>query len=665
VPTDLNERFEIDYANRLLLSQARNQRSVLRELNGPEGRGEITEEVRALVAQKRAEILQRAAAPGVGDEVRSWIDNELMRRELDSAAPTPADWGAKSRAILIQHPERVEARLKEQLDRIVEENLSEPTRRFSLARAWLRRARQLYLQRGEEYQIQVDRRRNAAARAAREVGDRLEWLADRSDTFTRQKILTVAFEFIEDRAVNEAYAQINRAAAELCRRMAEHIGSGQTQREAGGRETVVETGLLHQLAQLEETLNEDVAATLERRVASLRRPQDNPIYTNLYQEGDAEDFYRLGDERPIDAGAIVDLDREFFEKVAPERHPSLWRLRGALERTGPDRLMGELVGFARDRTRHLEHRVVRVVDRLGRRYKPSDPQFEAAAMKLVQNGNPWLDEATHYWPKDQVEGSMRTARWIAMHRDESDSNQSFREILERNKDVQSQFVDSTPDRVYVASEMAGFPLMAIPRLQDYRDLAYAPHVAKGSIHADQNIDKFTDLLPMESDDARRYKEALRTTVYGILTGVLELRAGQRLAGQPTQLYVSHVDSQRFRGGEVNLGPISVLVWQMSRESGTGLREQIEKAIAQVRQGWGDVEDARLVALLHHHGAVPALPHADLCQAMLALQDEEIRKRPELDEFGRKEYQRLSQWAQERPANSGILVMPEMRSLAAQ
>jgi hypothetical protein len=660
VPSDFDERAETDLAPRLLLSQKKRNRSIAREIDGLDNSTPITEQLAQLIGEKRSEVLSRAAVPKVGEDLQEWISQGLMRGQLDCNAPTQADWGQKSRAMLITNVEKLEARLKAEVDRILDETLSEPSQRFSLARKMLRWAHERYTKQAAAYDQQKDGRRNASMRDGREANQRLEWLRDCSGSFTRRKILTVALEFTESQARREAEAQAFQAAAEVCRRMAEYIGAGTRETRPGsGEEHVVETGLLKQLSNLQTLLEDDVLRALESREAALERPSNNPINVNLFERDDIDAFYRLNDGRRVNADAIRDLDRRFFEEAPTGRYPSLWRMRDNVARLGPERLLTDLVWFAAQNTRrHLEGEVIHAVDRLGQRHKPSDAGFEAQVEKLLQHGNPWLEHPTHYWLEEKAGNTISDACYVAIKPDEdSDANVTFRNVLKRQSEVPLQLVDSTPDRVYVATETAGQPLMAIPELKRYRDKAYYGLIRKEAIHADYHIDKFSDLLPMHPRDADAYKNVLRLVAGGLLLGVLKLHT-RRHDGRTQQLTVSMINPNDLGARDEDLGPLSVVIWQLSRPAGERWLNQIEKSVDRRREAWGLTEQARYAALLYHNGnAVHVIPD-DLAQAMRGLADAEISNRQQLQSEAKTQLKSLHNWAEERPEGSGIFVMTQ-------
>jgi hypothetical protein len=660
VPSDFTERSDIDVAPRLMLSENRKSRSIPREIVGIDNTRPITEQITQLVSEKRSDALSRAAVPSIGEEIQEWVQLSLMRDQLDCNAPAQADWGRKSRALLITNVDKLVDRLKQEIDQILEETLAEPSQRFALARATLRRAHERYSKQAVDFDQKKDARRNAAQRDARDANDRLEWLRDCGGTFTRRKILSVVFEFIESQAIREVEAQAFQASAEVCRRMADHIGAGTMQKKKStGAQQLVETGLIKQLSDLEALLSGDVQRALENRVKALEQAADNPINVNLFEPGDIEAFYRLNDGRAIDAGTVRDLDRRFFEEAPANRYPSLWSMRETVHRLGAERLLNDLLAFAgRQTRRHLEGEVIHAIDRLGRRHKPSEPQFQNQGVKLLQHGNPWLEHPTHHWLNEQASNTIRTARYVAMAQDdESDANLTFRDILKRQSEVPPQFVDSTPDRLYVATETAGQPLMAIPNLDRYRDNAYRPLIRKDAIHGDYHVDKFADIIPMRPEEAKAYKYVLRAVAFGLLMGVLTIRAGRRNGGG-RQMTVSMVNQTDIGLRDEDLGPLSVAIWQLSQPGSRRRLKQIDEAVHSQRDTWGLAEHARFVALLYHNGRNSEVIPDDLAQAMTAIAKEEANRQQQVKTEANRQLKSLHEWAQERPADSGLYILKQ-------
>ena len=397
---------------------------------------------------------------------------------------------------------------------------------------------------------------------------------------------------------------------------------------------------------------------LQNRLAALRRDDHNPINVNLLQPSDVDTLYRLNDGRSIDAAVITDLDKRFFEQANRERYPSLWGMRNTLERLGPERLMNDLVTFAGQAThRYLESQAIHAIDHLGKRFTPSDPTFEAQVIKLVQNGNPWIEKPAHFWLEEEVRPTIRTSRYIALTKDEgSAANVRFQEILDRNRDIDSQYVASSPDRVYVVSETAGQPLMALPNLENYRDNAYRQLIRNEAVHSDQNIDKFGDLLPKAPEEAKHYKQVLKSFAQGLLLGILKVRIIKGGRGPEQRLSVSMVDETVIGGRDEDLGPLSVAIWQLTRDAGRRWLTQLNKAVRDHMDTWGEEEVIHFVALLHHNGTSGSVPHGDLARAMTALAAKEVENNPTIKNQVNKEIRNIGKWATEKPQRSGVYIM---------
>ena len=300
--------------------------------------------------------------------------------------------------------------------------------------------------------------------------------------------------------------------------------------------------------------------------------------------------------------------------------------------------------------------MIHAIDRLGSRYKPSDPQFEAQAIKLLQHGNPWLERPSHYWLDEDANRTIESVRYIAMAKDDdSDANLTFRDILTRQSEVPPQFVDSTPDRTYVTTETAGLPLMAIPNLDRYRDEGYRGLIREEAIHADANLDKFRDILPMHPDEAKTYKKVLRLVAYALLLGTLRVRTDKRNGGA-RQMIASMVDPQDISGRDEDLGPLSVAIRQLTNRSGQRWINQINRDIQSRRNAWGLTETARFVALLHVNGRNAAFIPEELAEAMHALAHQEIQRNPQMHREAKEQLDTLTRWATERPPRSGLFIM---------
>ncbi|KAA0574342.1 hypothetical protein FZ983_27760 [Azospirillum sp. B21] len=659
IPNNFDDLVTRQYLPRLRLGDRGRDGHFYRELIGV-GQGQTVEEtLRQTFQTGRAAFLQGAAQPDIGERLQSWLNSTILVQQLDIANPDPSRWGLLSRLVTQQHSDQLFAKVSSELDSMVREILSAHAQRIPFAREVLRRVAVLLDEQRRDFEELAERARTRAAGAMRDIAERLGWLADCTGQRTRRTIIDVVLDFAEERAVFELRAQVCTAGAKISERLADLIGRGTLTRDAKGQEQLIETGLLKQLADLERLLDRDLRAAIAARVDGLRRLQSSAIYQNLYEEHDFQDFYVMPDGRRIDGGALADLDRRFFEDAEPGRPRSLWDMRQVLQTEGNRRTIEELLDFTRSVTRHLEDRTVDVVERLSRQSPPDSPQYIAMVQRLLDYGQPWLDNATHFI-NDTV--SMRNVQEkviVALSKKTpTQIRTDFERTLGKKWKEPLAGADSTPDRVYVSSELAAFPLMAIPDLDRYRNASYFPHLQRGfALHTDVNFEKFQDLLLKRQEEVDSYLTALETLGAGILAGVVIGRMRNAPGSRHGVTEFFFADKRGFFNETLPLGVFSLAVRKLCSADGF---EQANAIRAATAERLGDLTDEELghwLFLLYYSARNNPVGHAGFAAVLNAMAREQEMANPGIEPYIKRAGETLNHWSEENPQGSGFRCLP--------
>ena len=655
IPSTMDELIARQFLPRLRLAERGRNGNFYRDLNGV-GQGQpLDEALRQIFVAARADFLQGAAQPNIGERLREWLNENVLNGQLDNSNPDTNRWGSLTRLVYFQNSEALYTKVVAELDGVVREILAAPTQRVEFAREVLRRIGNLLEEQRQEFTKQAERAKVRAADALRDMTERLNWLGDCHGVFTRRTIVEVALGFAEQRANFELRAQICDAIVRITGRLADLIGRGTVSKDAKGREMVVETGLLKQLSDLERTLERDVRETLTNRVEALRQMPPSAIYQSLYEEHDFSDFYVTAQGRPIDGGALADLDRRFFED-GNEGHPhSLWDMRSLLQSEGGRRMIGVLLDFTRGSTLHLEDRTVDVVERLAQEARPDTQRYASALQRLLEFGQPWLAQPTHFINAPQTMRYKKSTITVALSSvADPNAREEFRKALSARWKTPLPIVDSAPHQVYVSSEVAGIPLMAIPDLDRYRNAGYFPALENGLVlHGDVNFEKFQDLMVKEQEEVDLYLAALEVLGMGILTGVVQGR--HRDSGSSRKGVVEFVfeDPTSFFGDAIHLGPFSLAIRKLSAISAEHLREAIRRRTATVLDHLNDDGLARWIYLLRYTARYCPTGQGGLAATLDSIaQDLEIRN-PHLVPMATRARDTLNHWSEENPAGSGF------------
>ncbi|MBV5335735.1 hypothetical protein JZU48_01615, partial [bacterium] len=255
LPTNLGDQIEKEfYPGLRLYARPGGTAPFITDLSGGGGQQpQLIDLIRELVRQRRQAFLNRSGNARIAAEILEWLQNEVMVGQLECTHALRDKWGAVSRQLFSQHTEVLEERVKAALDDMLVSILATPDRGFAFARETLRRVADRLRDQQTELARRADSLRAKGRNRHRDIQVRLGWLDECGGAFTRRTIIDVALDLIEERAADEARAQICEAAGEVSKRLLDHIGSGGKSKDAEGREIVVETGLVKQLSDLQRT----------------------------------------------------------------------------------------------------------------------------------------------------------------------------------------------------------------------------------------------------------------------------------------------------------------------------------------------------------------------------------------------------------------------------
>lgn len=665
-PRDLDRELKERLMPSLGVADEGNRHQILEAIDWSGNRGErLSGQVRQRTADK---LQQWSADPGrddLGQLIQVWYRKEMLDGLLLRSDAAVDRWGGMATTIN-QNAEQHFKKVRAALDELIRDQLDRPERRFDSTRELLRRLNDELGHQEARFLEQETKTRGAGARIEEEIASRLAWLQDGGSSFTRRTIIKVVAEFIERRLLAELRAQVYGEAAQLVRRLREHIGKGETIKDAQDQEVIVESGLLKQVTDLREDLLRKLRPRVQERFDAFRKPMSALINQNLYDEADFQRVYTTERDQPIGQGFLGECERGFYEEYAGRGVGSLWALRQVLAQQGVDRLLRLLLTFTRQRTRYMEDRSASAIRRLSERYPPTSAQYQAAVRRLLDFSQPWLAEPTHHLAPNLLEHLVSDA-WIAREEDpHSDLHRHFDDSLARLTTGQLNRAATAPDRVYAGTELAAFPLCAIPDVHDYRDKAYLPRLQKGEVlHIDLAYEKFQDLMPKTPDELRLQLRALKALIQGVLLRIIDYDDDDDLSlGQPPAY---HFTSQAALFPQrVVLGTFPLALRKLAARNNSRALEEIEHEVARRVDAFREAPRARWVALLlffggeHRSSPNRKLPQAHQNRvAVRQLALEQLQRAPTLKEQAVKELDHIEQWALERPAGSGLRVFERM------
>ncbi len=596
LPANLDELIETDYLHNVGINNNTSQRDFIRALDTG-GTGErLMHRLEKLVLNNKGRFLGMASSPQVRQQILDWMQ-EIRQSQLDRNEASTDHWGSISKSIHQNRDDHYK-KVTDKLQKLVTRLLSEPKYRFDVLREVLRRMRDRLSKDVESFQRMEEKHRQASQNASKQAQNLLQWLDDVKGNFTRKAVIQVALEQIELRMKRELQAQIAGVAAKLAEQVADYIGRGVTDKNAQGEEMTVETGLIKQVMEYRGALKNNVLGRLNERIRSFDKIEISPIYQEIsdgVQETDR--FYVDQQRRPISESTLAELEKRLFESY--EEPKDLWDMRRTLKQ-GENKLIQHLLDFANQSMRHVKEMTVDAIERLTEHYPSDSPQYSQKVGQLLNYAHPWLPEPNQFVPRDQVLNERKYAHWVARTNKPGSAHYIDFEQEVNRQNNHFRLLETSPDRVYAASEVAGFPLMVIPDLDRYRNDAYRPLLERGEVlHTDLAFEKFQDLLIKGTDEVKSYIETLGIFLQALLLGIIHAEQGNQ-NWQGSLMRYRYVDDSQIFPETIDLGPFSVAVARLARRREEVLLQRIQQSVIDAINCMNDETLIKWCGLLTFH-----------------------------------------------------------------
>ncbi len=660
IPTNLDELLEGEsgYYRKVGINNRSNYRDFIRALEAGNNAGKrLGQRLEAIIHEKRGQFLNMANSAQVRQRITQWQNADLLKEQLYCGETIQENWGTISKSV-VQNLDQHYGRICKKLQELVTDLLTEPRYRFEVAREVLRRMRDSLIKDAERFETMEEKNRRASQNNAKQAQKILQWLDDVKGNFSRKTIIEVALEEIERQSKRELQAQISGAAAGLANQLANYIGLGVKELNAQGEEITVEKGLIKQLTDYHKALREKLLGRLNERIHAFNKIEVSPIYQELSQGVEEIDlFYVDQNNRPISENTLTDWERRFFENSP--KIENLWEMRHQLER-GENKLLETLLAFSNETMSHVKDKQVDTIERLTNTNRADSAQYHAVVARLLNYAQPWLPEPSHF--VDTALTSREYAHWVARYDSSgSEAHESFNQKV-KQLDQDYKFVDSSPDRIYAAAEVAGFPLMLINNLDRYRNDAYLPYLEKNEVlHTDLAFEKFQDLLIKRPEEIQSYIETLNTFLRASLLGIIN--ANQSNVDEPGSLMeYSYIDKSQIFPETIDLGAFSVAISRLSRSREQDLLRRIQSDVVNAINDMNDENLRKWTALLSFHagGGEKAsyynrFPRNHVVRAIFRQEAESLinQNGDRMKQAAQTEMENLKRWALERPTGQQI------------
>ncbi|KHD04593.2 hypothetical protein PN36_07625 [Candidatus Thiomargarita nelsonii] len=590
IPADLDNLLERDYFRKVRINNSTEHRDFIHALETDGTGGRLSHILKGLIRDGGGEFIRNVYSAQVRKKMEDWRQ-DILQGQLDRK-DIQAQRGKITKSIL-QNSEDHYKVVIENLGQLVTEMLNEPHYRFDVTLEVLHRMCSRLSNDVEQFKKMEERSRASSNNVAGQVLELLRWLDDVNGRFTRQTVIEVALESIERQMIRELQAQIAGAAAVLASRVADYIGRGTQDKNAQGEKMTVESCLIKQVMDYRDALKNDVLSRLNERIHAFEKIEPSPIYQELSQGVQETDFFYVDqNNNPIGENTLTLWEKNFFGKQEAAGPSDLWDMRNTLKQ-GEKKLIVRLLYFAKKTMSHIRDRRVDVIERLSERHKTDTPQYKAVVDQLLSYGKHWLPEPDHFVGNALREKESRL--WVAVSEQQgSEPHEDFKNDVMQSETC--QFLATTSDRVYAASEIAAFPLMAIRNLKRYRDESYYRYLQDGKVlHTDLAYEKFQDLLLKKSDEVESYIGALRIFLQATLLGVI--KAEKSNTGLMKYVYVD--DSQIF-SKSTKLGPFSLAIARLARSQEKASRDGIQARVVDAINSMDDKTMQKWCTLLSFH-----------------------------------------------------------------
>ncbi|AJP72992.1 tubulin-like doman-containing protein [Sphingomonas hengshuiensis] len=621
----------------------------------------VFDRISSIVTQRCQEALASGATHDFIAATEAWR-SDAERKQL-----SPENGGALVQVIRYNASEAQEE-IRAALDIILQESLADERRRFPFARALLEDLSDTFRQLAAYARDQIESFRSEAQKLNREK-DRVASYTNARMPAVRIAATEVAFEFIDSSFRASLDRTIYSAMADVYGAMAAHIGEGTTIRRADGSEERVTSGELKRIDGLQYGL-ERIHRRLGERRDSIVARRTSLLNFRVGHEA-VGDFYKTADGLPFDDTAVAEVEKQVYDSgLFDGRKRSPWGLVEALASSGEDDSLKKLLLFTDHKTAHVRDQNVNAIQQFDRTFGGGEGEvrYRAQVLHQAQMGSPWLAEGStafsHLWSREQ-----RLARRVARNANpgEGSARATFdRAALNRFDDMLSNEIDhlsrsdGQPHVVYFEAEMAGFPLAAVPHIEQYRNLAYLPHLrgddtterapAKRVLHTELDIEKYTDVAPFSEEEVYRRLTAVELLAKTLVLGIVTPRATPDGLGYE----FSYVHVERFEQQERQLGRFNRAITTLA--GGGPIVAQLQDRTSQrltEQPGTGDL--ARIALLLELMARESSSPirgsnwRATLRSLVAGWED----KDPGLAAAMQDAHATLSEWTEEMPAGSGF------------
>lgn len=506
--------------------------ALTRRLSFDGGKEPLARRFQHLIQEELTKLKSAGFEPGAEAVARTWFENEIRLKLLDGANASAAKRGEISTRITLENAPAAAEEMRAALNDFVGDALKTPGERISFAEDALRLVLKDLLQLSAEAETKAEREERIGNRLQEELEQLLVWAADHRG-FDRHKLFEAAFDKMRERALAEFRRQVLLAASKVALEVGDYIGTGRTVRGEDGQERMVETGLLHVLLVVRETL-EAIARRAQERIFALRNQPCSPLNCRVPATEDEEGqestadaeldgLYRDVDGRPIAEDHLHKVEEQLYVALGPRGFSSPWDLRDHADAGGIEDRFAELLQFASRNLSYLPSRMEDALLRFDRKYRRTEMRghYEAELDRVMGRGEPWLPRFEHNAGGSEAFRDLRGSRYVACST-RADGG-ARKALVDRIGD--RELVSGPLDTVYFESEIAGVPLFAVRRMDAYRK-AYLGYLAAADpatrvVHTELDLEKFVDLIPFSSEEMQLRRRAIRAFVRGIVSGVIQ------------------------------------------------------------------------------------------------------------------------------------------------
>jgi hypothetical protein len=301
-------------------------------------------------------------------------------------------------------------------------------------------------------------------------------------------------------------AKVFVSAEQVCSALQAYIGTETYRKLPDGTQMVERAGLIHSVATLRQQLGR-LQVEIDRNLASFEKTSEHMIFENLYRPGMFREYYRLqplgkqAEWKEVNLRGNEDqlLEEEcnfrYFAKIT-----NLYDLLEQFEVLGPLNIERIFVRYAETRFRDLDVRA----DALKMFYEKyeKEKRVEERIARLVYNASPWIVPSRLASCANVVRDNCEEAVELGLSPNSTGHlpYEDFLKKLSNNITVclyKSKLglpVALEPDSIVLYTEMAGFPLLFVDRLEEYEEAYRLQLRNKAALHITRFAERFADIL---------------------------------------------------------------------------------------------------------------------------------------------------------------------------